>query len=57
MPTAPRKYFMPSVIGLNALASCTVSQMGQASLSFGIVTVHARQRDPHFMLAGFMLLH
>src|SRR6266851_5144732 len=35
IPTAPRKYFIPSVMVLKACASCTVSQMGQASLSAG----------------------
>ena len=34
-PDRTQEYFMPSVIWRNALASCTVSQMGQASLSFG----------------------
>ena len=35
MPTAPRKYFMPSVIVRKAFASSTVSQMCAASLSCG----------------------
>ncbi len=35
MPTAPRKYFIPSVIVAKALASFTVSQMWAASSSRG----------------------
>jgi len=45
----PRKYFIPSVIVLNACASLPpYPQIGQASLSAGIVAMHAGQRRAHF---------
>ncbi len=57
MPTAPRKYFMPSVIVRKAFASSTVSQMLRRLVVLRVELVDPAERAAQLALARLVLGH